>query len=128
MKTKFILFLVVSILLPAVHCSAVPTITKQPSPLTNSVSLGVFLTNSITATTTNPPLSYQWQLDTIPLAGATNASLVLTNIQTTNAGYYVVTVTDGDSSVVGKPWFVEVDPTFTKITADPSVAPVGNAT
>jgi hypothetical protein len=95
----------------------VPVIIKQPSPLTNSVSLGAFLTNSVTATTTNPPLSYQWQLDSIPLAGATNASLVLTNIQTTNAGSYVVTVTDGDGQVASSPWVVDVDPTFTKITS-----------
>jgi len=105
----------------AIDCRAVPVITKQSSPLTNSVSLGVFLTNKVTATTTNPPLSYQWQLNSISLTGATNASLVLTNIQTTNAGNYAVTVTDGDSSVSSKPWFVEVDPTFTKIISDPIV-------
>jgi hypothetical protein len=119
MKILSILSLFLAFL--AINCHAVPVITKQPSPLTNSVSLGAFLTNSITAMTTNPPLSYQWQLNNIPLPSATNASLVLTNIQTTNAGSYVVTVTDGDGSISSGPWVVDVDPTFTKITSDPVV-------
>jgi enediyne biosynthesis protein E4 len=116
-----ILFLSVLLSLPAFNCPGVPVITKQPSPQTNSVSLGMFLTNRISATTTNPPLGYQWQLNAVPLTSATNASLALTNIQTTNSGSYVVTVTDGDSSVSSSPWVVDVDPTFTKITSDPVV-------
>jgi hypothetical protein len=119
MKILSILSLFLAFL--ASNCPAVPIITKQPSPLTNSVSLGAFLTNSVTATTTNPSLSYQWQLNSVPLTGMTNSSLVLTNIQTTNAGSYVVTVTDGDGSIPSDPWVVDVDPTFTKITSDPVV-------
>jgi hypothetical protein len=40
-------------------------------------------------------LSYQWYFNTnTPLANATNASLILTNLQTTNAGTYSVIVTN----------------------------------
>jgi hypothetical protein len=34
------------------------------------------------------PLSFQWQFDGANVAGATNSSLVLTNLQTTNSGTY----------------------------------------
>ena len=32
------------------------------------------------------PLSYQWQKDTVPIAGATGSSLVMTNLQMADAG------------------------------------------
>src|SRR5262249_11355422 len=34
------------------------------------------------------PMSYQWQKDGSPITGATNASLVITNLQLTNSGAY----------------------------------------
>src|SRR5436190_4386179 len=116
----------VSVLLPF-YCSAVPTITRQPSPLTNSVSLGDSLANQVSGITTNPPIGYQWQLNGVPLIDATNAVLRLTNIQSFHSGIYVAIVSDSDGSVASSPWAVDVDPAFTKITADPSVAPLGGA-
>ena len=42
-----------------------------------------------------PPLTYQWYFNTnTPISGATNASLVLTNIQRSQAGSYSVFVTN----------------------------------
>ena len=96
--------------------------------MTNSVSVGAFLTNRISATTTNPPLVYQWQLNGAAISNATNALLILTNIQPAAAGNYVMVVMDGDASVSSSAWVVEVDAAFTKITGDPCVAPVGRAT
>ena len=40
------------------------------------------------------PLSYQWQKDSMPVAGATTTSLLLTNLQLTNAGGYALRVTN----------------------------------
>jgi len=40
------------------------------------------------------PLGYQWQNDTVPVAGATVTSLLLTNLQLTNAGGYALQVTN----------------------------------
>ena len=40
------------------------------------------------------PLSYQWQKDAVPVAAATATSLLLTNLQLTNAGSYALQVTN----------------------------------
>ena len=45
------------------------------------------------------PLSYQWNLNSTPLVGATNASLGLTNVQATDAGGYTVVVTNLGGSI-----------------------------
>jgi hypothetical protein len=46
-----------------------------------------------------PPLSYQWMFDGMPLAGATDAVLNLTNVQTTQAGSYGVVVTNVSGAI-----------------------------
>jgi len=74
-----------------------PTITQQPTNLT--VVLGSNATFSV-AVAGSPPLSYQWRFNNTNLiAGATNAWLTLTNVQTTNAGSYSVTVTNVAGSI-----------------------------
>src|SRR5262245_23571916 len=93
-------------------CDALPRITVHPSPATNSVSIGATLSNRVTATTTNGPLSFQWLFDAADVLGATNASLVLTNLQLASAGRYTVRVADADGSVESNPWVVDVDGTF----------------
>ena len=45
------------------------------------------------------PTTYQWQFDSNNIAGATNYTLVVTNAQTTNMGYYRVVVTNTLGSV-----------------------------
>ena len=40
------------------------------------------------------PLSYQWQKDSVPVADATTSSLMLTNLQLTDAGGYALQVTN----------------------------------
>lgn len=49
--------------------------------------------------TNDSPLTYQWRLDGTDLAGATNASLALTNVQSTNSGFYMVLVSGGGGAV-----------------------------
>jgi lysophospholipase L1-like esterase len=40
------------------------------------------------------PMIYQWEKDGLPIPGATKASLVLTNLQVTNSGAYLLWVTN----------------------------------
>ena len=74
------------------------------------------LTNRVMATSATPPLSYQWRFNGADLSGQTNATLSLTNIQVTDAGAYTALATDASGTIESKPWVVQVDPTFTKIT------------
>ncbi len=91
-----------------------PIITLQP--MNQSVSLCATASFRVTATTTNPPLSFQWRFNTIDLDGKTNFSLTFTNIHATNAGAYQVVVADMSGSITSQVAVLKVDPTFTKIT------------
>src|SRR2546426_773168 len=73
-----------------------PVITNQPSSLTNIA--GTTATFSVGAAGTEP-LHYQWQFYASDLTDKTNASLVLTNVQTGNGGNYSVVVTNVDGAV-----------------------------
>ncbi len=53
---------------------------------------------SVEATGT-PPLAWQWRVGGIPSSGATNATVALSNVQSTNSGNYTVVVTDAGSSL-----------------------------
>ena len=82
-------------------------ITNQPASQTNSV--GATVTFSVGAVG-QVPLHYQWQTANGPnwtnlvnggghFVGVTNSSLVLTNVQTTNSGFYRVVITNLVGSV-----------------------------
>ena len=72
-----------------------PAITSQPTNQT--VPAGTNVTFSVTATGT-APLSYQWTFASTNLSGATNSSLLLTNVQAAQAGAYQVVVTNSAGS------------------------------
>ena len=76
-----------------------PIIIQQPVNVTTNV--GGMAAFSVTVSNISTlPLSYQWWFNTTNiLAGATNASLTLTNVQMTNAGIYSVVVTNVAGSV-----------------------------
>src|SRR5213592_3805582 len=97
MKTK-ISFLAAGMFLTAlVNGFGQPVITTQPQSVTNLA--GSAATFFVTATGA-PPLAYQWFFNsTIALAAATNADLILTNVQSFNAGGYSVAVTNAEGSV-----------------------------
>jgi hypothetical protein len=66
-----------------------PTITQQPSPQT--VIVGQSASFSVIASGTSP-LSYQWSVNGTNIVNATNATLTLNNVQTSQAGNYSVAV------------------------------------
>jgi RHS repeat-associated protein len=73
-----------------------PIINSQPASQTVGVGSNATFTVSATGC---PSWSYQWWFNvTNSLNGATNATLTLTNVQSTNAGSYFVTVTDPSGS------------------------------
>lgn len=77
------------------HC--LPVIAQQPRSQT--VATGQTAIFSI-ATTGLPPLQYQWRFNlTNILAGATNATLAVSNVRTNDAGLYDVVVSGPAGSV-----------------------------
>jgi subtilase family serine protease len=68
-----------------------PSILAEPVSQTNYVSMTASF--SVTASGT-PPLYYQWSYNSTNIAGATNATLTLTNVQLTQSGNYTVTITN----------------------------------
>lgn len=74
-----------------------PQITTPPASATNGVGNLSYFT--VTATGTSP-LRYQWQLNGTnlpnksPYIGATNSTLILTNVQLSEAGTYSIIVTN----------------------------------
>ena len=73
------------------------TIATQPSiqgqPTNATVNVGSAASFSVSASGT-PPLSYQWNCNGTNLIGATNATLVWTNVQANQSGSYSVLVTN----------------------------------
>lgn len=71
---------------------SIPTITMQPQNLAVTEGDSAIFTAAATGT---PPLRYQWYFNTnTPLDSATNTTLNLSNVQSNNAGAYLVIVTN----------------------------------
>ena len=76
---------------------APPSIITQPTNQT--VPVGGTATFNVTAVGT-PPLSYQWVFSGTNISGATNTSLILTNVQLSQAANYAVLVTNLYGSIL----------------------------
>jgi hypothetical protein len=79
---------------------------KTPTFVTQPSSWNAYWGSSVTFTSTVAgvnPLVYHWQDNGSVISAATNSTLQLTNLQMTNAGYYVVLVTNMDGSVTSNP-------------------------
>jgi hypothetical protein len=78
----------------------VPVITAQPQggmvPQGSTVSLSV-------VDAALSPLTYQWNKDGAPIATATNATLLIPNVQPSQAGLYAVAISNGLTGVVSAP-------------------------
>jgi len=81
------------------HASAQPAIPGQPQSRTNVA--GTTATFSVNATGA-PPLSYQWVFNSLSnrLPGETNDTLILPNVQASNAGNYRVVIANDAGSVL----------------------------
>jgi hypothetical protein len=71
-------------------------------------SLGTNVTLSVTAAGT-PPLSYQWSQNGLVLDGATNSSLSLTSLSTSQLGDYTISVSNGCGTNTSGPITVSTD-------------------
>jgi hypothetical protein len=100
------------------HLLAEVTIHRQPT--NQVVSLNATVTLGVTASSTAPPIAYQWYGNGALLQDQTNRTLILNNIQLDQAGEYYVVVNDAQNQPVqSNPATVTVNPTFVKITEGP---------
>ena len=84
-----------------------PTITSQPRGQVGY--WGKSVTFSVGAVG-SPSLHYQWLRDTAPIEGASGSSLLLTNLQATNAGNYSVVVTNDYGGTTSSNAYLTVNP------------------
>ena len=83
---------------------AAPTITTQPAPLSQTVSVGANVQYSVGAS--GSALSYQWLKNNNPITGnatAATPNLHLTNVQTTDTGTYAVNVFNSGGTTPSNP-------------------------
>src|SRR5260370_18071379 len=74
-----------------------PVITAQPLDLSTTPGL----TATFSVTVTGPgPFQYQWRFNGTNIVGATNATLVLSSVDSSNQGVYSVLVNNGSSAVL----------------------------
>jgi len=84
-----------------------PTVTRQPR---NQVGYWGKSVTFTVGTAGEPPLSYQWHKDAVPIDGATCSSLVLTNLQMTDSGNYSVVVTNSLGSTTSSNAYLTMNP------------------
>lgn len=94
-----------------------PIITSQPGNQTAVV--GSNATFSVTVIGASP-LTYQWEFGSSNIVGATTSSLVLTNVQYSQAGGYLVTVTNSYGSAISS------NAILTVLSAPPCTPPPTN--
>lgn len=77
-----------------------PSFTTQPASATAIHGSSATFTAVATGTGT---ISYQWKKDGTAISGATNSSLTLTNVQSTDAGTYTIIASDSVGSASSLP-------------------------
>jgi hypothetical protein len=105
MKTKTNLLAAGTLVAALVSAVGQPRITLQPQSQTNVVGSTLMLAVEATGM---PPLSYQWRKTGTAVTGETNAALVFTNLQSSNAGNYTVVITNIEGAVTSTVAFVRV--------------------
>src|SRR5215831_11021506 len=97
---------------------AQPRITTQPTNQT--VNQGFSATFRSAATTTLPPLSYEWYFNSNAVSWALSNILIISNALPTSAGDYLVVATDSAGSVTSRVATLTVTP---PMLLDPKVGP-----
>jgi hypothetical protein len=105
-----------------------PVSILQP-PQSVATRPGSNVTFSVAAYSPNP-LRYQWQKDGVNIAQATNAALLLPNVQVTNGGTYTATITDDLGPVTSAPasLIVLIDPIIVQSPLSQAVVSGSNFT
>jgi hypothetical protein len=75
----------------------------KPDPRAANLPNGTNVTFTVSATSGNSVLSYQWRLNNTNLPGANSSSLTITNVQLEHEGNYTCAVSDSVATVISSP-------------------------
>ena len=100
-----------------------PRILVQPQGAVVSGGTAVSFSVSASALT---PLTYQWKTNDVPIWGATNVTLTITNVQPSDGGRYTVVVSNDAGSVESEPAVLTyTDSSTLQLTIHPSLTIYG---
>ena len=88
-----------------------PIIIRQPVG-SQTVAIGSTVSLSVRANGSLEPISYQWYFGTNAIAGATNATLTLANIQQSQSGTYTVVLSNMEGTATSSPAVLSVLPSL----------------
>ena len=83
------------------------SIVLQPVPVSTTVGGAATFTVAVTG---DASITYQWQKNQAPIAGATSPSFTVTDVQPSDAGTYYVMIANGFSAVISFPTPLVVTP------------------
>jgi kumamolisin len=92
-----------------VSALSVKSVTIFAQPQSATVTGGGSFSLLVAATSNTVPLAYQWFLNGTAISGQTSATYAKSNAQTSDAGSYTVTVSDGVGTVTSAPATVTVN-------------------
>jgi hypothetical protein len=72
----------------------------KPDARAANLPEGTNVTFTVSASTSDPPLRYQWRFNGADIPGATSSSLTVTNVQLENEGDYACLIADGVAPVL----------------------------
>ncbi|QYM79662.1 putative Ig domain-containing protein [Horticoccus luteus] len=102
-----------------------PMITSQPVAQVAVAGGSAVFSIKVTGTA---PIFYQWQKNGQPIAGATSATLTLSNVQSSDAGAFTVVVTNSTGTVTSQSATLTVNPIGPIISAPASLSAVQGRT
>jgi len=94
-------------LLNVIPAGQAPIFEFQPSSVTVTVGGTATLISAVVAP---PPVSYQWSKNGVAIAGANSASLTFSPVAATDAGSYVLSITDAAGTVTSSSAMLTVAP------------------
>jgi len=109
----------------SIQTAGAPVLESVPS--SQAACVGAFVSLDVTASG-DTPLGYQWRFNSNSITGATNATLVLPNIQLSQAGYYEVLITNDAGSTNSSPALVTVEECFVGVPIQPTNTTSGSVT
>jgi pectate lyase len=92
-----------------------PTFTSQPTSLV-VLTGGAAIFNAVAAGTAT--ITYQWDKNGSPIAGATSSTLSLTNVQSTDAGSYTLTASNSVGGAVSSAAILTVTPSIPVVNSE----------